>query len=101
MTTYHFKAVAADGKMRTGTLVGESQRTTARKLSWRRLTTSTAVGLETDERCRGQLGLDMNEERLTKLSVRSLSEHVWVKAADDSATSDEAIRVTKSFKREL
>jgi general secretion pathway protein F len=33
MTTFHFKAVASDGKTRTGTLVGESQKSIARELS--------------------------------------------------------------------
>ena len=38
MTTFHFKAVSADGKTRTGTLVGESQRSVARELSRQGLT---------------------------------------------------------------
>lgn len=38
MTTFHFKAVAADGKTRTGTLVGESQKAVARELTRQGLT---------------------------------------------------------------
>jgi general secretion pathway protein F len=33
LTSFHFKAVASDGKTRTGTLVGESQKSIARELS--------------------------------------------------------------------
>lgn len=38
MTTFHFKAVAADGKTRTGVLMGESQKSVARELSRQGLT---------------------------------------------------------------
>ena len=45
MTTFHFKAVAADGKTRTGTLMGESQKAVARELSRQGLT-PVHVGVE-------------------------------------------------------
>jgi general secretion pathway protein F len=38
VTSFHFKAVAADGKTRTGTLVGESQKSIARELTRQGLT---------------------------------------------------------------
>ena len=38
MTTFHFKAVAADGKARTGTLTGESEKAVARELARQGLT---------------------------------------------------------------
>ena len=38
MTSFHFKAVAADGKTRTGMLVGESQKAIARELTRQGLT---------------------------------------------------------------
>jgi len=38
LTTFHFKAVAADGKARTGTLTGESEKAVARELARQGLT---------------------------------------------------------------
>lgn len=45
MTTFHFKAVASDGKQRIGTLTGESERSVARELSRQGLT-PVYVGVE-------------------------------------------------------
>ena len=45
MTTFHFKAVAADGKSRTGTLTGESEKSVARELARQGLT-PVYVGVE-------------------------------------------------------
>ena len=45
MTTFHFKAVASDGKVRTGTLSGESDKDIARELRRQGLT-PVFVGLE-------------------------------------------------------
>ncbi len=53
MTTFHFKAVAADGKARTGTLTGESEKAVARELSRQGLT-PVYVGAE-----RKSSGLDL------------------------------------------
>lgn len=45
MTTFYFKAVAADGKPRTGTLTGESEKSVARELARQGLT-PVYVGVE-------------------------------------------------------
>ena len=77
MSSFYFKAVAADGKLRTGNLSGDNNKAVARQLR--------------------KQGLNDEIRKLIVGNEMSLREDGWNKVRTGVTTADEVMRVTQEF----
>ena len=77
MSSFYFKAVAADGKLRTGNLSGDNDKAVARELR--------------------KQGLNDEIRKLIVGNEMSLREDGWNKVQTGVTTADEVMRVSRSF----